>query len=777
LPALLLAWASLGHLALLAVSALFPRYVFFILSDSPFYGVLGLSIAGFAMRDGDVAEARARIFAAMSRVSRRRHLAGLAAGLVLLASAAVSAIWPAGVHAAIVHSDGTREEIGRRADFDLCQAELLALATHVGASVQMHGYFLPGWAVPWSREVPSEVTRWEVTGKGSVRLELNPYNLIAFDNGDATHDGVVKLADLSAHGGPIGLLFEPRGTWGNGLLEVALGDQSLGWRLFARPTSLGQFWLISVQRLLLAVLLVLAVPLLLALVWGAFERGALRLERVAGRLPLGREAALVGIGAAVFIATVAPRVQPSAIGDQAAFLNWADYLERGPLVQPPARWVSRWRAANPQIHHALAMHVPLATDLADPAGPRLVNGKPIGLSLLIRLAQGLGGEVSGYYVSLLMSTATAVAAYTAARVSGLGVILALAGSASLVHSVQFLHNAIVLDPDAAAAGWIAVTFVGSLLSHRSGAWSAVAGASLGMACLTRHNAAIGIVLVVPFLLIAPRRIVPFALGAAPFAGFLLLLHWKVYGHPLQFPYSDWATQTMAWSGPFLVELLQFLRAFVDDLSPVVWVPFVAYPFLGSRPRAERLAVVGFVVAWVGLLALFPKIDPWFLRYLLPIYPMIVFGALHSWNYIANLKPRITLGLVTVCTGLWIGTRSEQGKGPPPPDSIRVAAAWVDYYVPPDGALLTNYIFNNAIYYYTGRRQFPLTFALPRPPGVDLLSLRSAAMAASDTGEWCVLLATDEIEAFSRSYPELELEELRRASDWRLFRVGAMGSVP
>jgi len=772
--AALLLWLLLGDLALLGLAELFPRYVFAIGPGSGWFVAACLAAAYFVARRTDFRAAGAEVTALLNQ-PRRRRLAVGAAALTLFASVLIATSFPAGVDAELLHPDGTRSAVGRRADFDLDRHELVALATYPRTKLHMTGYLVPGWALPWPEQTFNVLTHWHVTAPGVFDLRFNPYVRIQFNAGDTPDAGVVRIADLGPRGDVIEMTFEPFGPLRDGALSVVLEHERLPWHLFSRPVSLPMFWVIVVQRLLLAALIIVGAPLLVAVSATALSSRMARRRWAAARLPLLYEAAAVCALALIYLCTLAPRVQTSATADQAAFVNWADYCERGQLAQTAPDWARRWAGTAVGAYVSLAAHAALPpAPGSDATALRMVDAKPIGLPLLLVLARALFGESSTYYVSAWMAALSVVALYAAARVSGIGRFLSLVGASSLALSGALVHNATVLDPDAAATAWASVLLFVVLLMPRYAACAVLAGVAFGMACLTRYNAALALLLVVPFLLREPRRIVPFILAGLPFLALLLAVNWQSYGGPFDFPYRAFAADLMSVAKPYSKELGGYLKAFVVDLSPALGLPFLALPFIRSVAAVERVALFLFVTVWFAFFGTIAKVDPYFLRHLLPVYPAIILGSLHVWRWLAaggGLRRPLVLGAVALLTVAWLPRGLVES--PEPPDTSRVAAAWVDFRVPPRGVVLTDQLMNNAIYYYTGHRHFPLTLMVPRIPAVDLAALRRAAHAAGNWDDWFLIVHRSEVAGFRSTYPELQLEELHAGPTWDFYRVAAI----
>jgi hypothetical protein len=775
---LALAWAAVGHLALLGLCAVFPRYFFNFGPVSPWPALLCLATIAVTAARGTWRDAR-DLALDLSGSARMRRAAAMCALPVLLASVAVWTKVPAGVTAELAHPDGTVEEVGKRADFDLDRREYMALATYPKTSVHMKGFFIPGWTPPWAPNPHNVLTRCRIVGAGAFDLALNRHNRIRVDNTTQLEKGVVRIADLAPQGDAIDLRFEPGGTQGDGRFRVAIEGEQFAWHLFLSPVSVGGFWLVGIQRVLLGLLVIIGAPL--AGVTGSRVLSRLLSQsRFAPRLPALREATAVVAVALAYVCWLSPRVETSACGDRGAFINWADYLERGQIVQPAPDWIARWAGPEVGAYVSLALHVALPNDTRalDSASHRirLVDAKPVGLPLIVLAVRSLFGEESGYSVSAWMAASGAAVLYAAARVSGLGVILSLIGAASLAFSEEYTHSALVLDPDAATTAWISLLVLGLLLVHRARGWAVLAGASFGMACLTRYNAALALLLIGPFLWRWPRRIAPFLVGGAPFLLTMLVVNRRTYGSFFQFPYTSYATDLMGLANPYWKELLGYVREFIADLSPVVWIPFLAFPFVKQCRRRENVALAIGALGWVAFFGRIAKVDAHFLRYLLPIYPAVILTGLQVWRWLSSRTARqaqAVLPGVVALTGAWLVPRA-LAEDPEPPDASRVAASWVDYRVPPEAGVLTDQLVNNALYYYLGHRRFPITLHMPRSPGTDLIALKRGARSAGDWEDWYVLLGQRELEGFRTAYPEVRLEEIRSAQGWQLFRVAAIG---
>src|SRR5262249_5240007 len=155
----------------------------------------------------------------------------------------------------------------------------------------------------------------------------------------------------------------------------------------------------------------------------------------------------------------------------------------------------------------------------------LVDAKPVGMPLIMWLFRKIGGEEAPYFVPAFTAAVGAGALYGAARFGGAGVLLSILGAATLALDGAYVHSARVLDPDSTTTAWIALMALALTLVPRGGAWATASGFCFGMACLTRYNAALAIVLAVPALVAEPRRIVRFVAGGAPCLATMLVFNY------------------------------------------------------------------------------------------------------------------------------------------------------------------------------------------------------------------------------------------------------------
>jgi hypothetical protein len=151
---------------------------------------------------------------------------------------------------------------------------------------------------------------------------------------------------------------------------------------------------------------------------------------------------------------------------------------------------------------------------------------------------------------------------------------------------------------------------------------------------------------------------------------------------------------------------------------------------------------------------------------------MILGSMLVWQGLATaagIRATAMSAGVPAATLAWIVPHG-LAEDPNPGDTSRVAAAWVDYRVPPDALVLSDQVLNNAVYYYSGHRRFPATFYVPRVRGADYVALKQGAYAAGNWEDWFVVLHRYEVDGFRSAYPELSLEEVHTGPEWVLYRV-------
>jgi hypothetical protein len=323
--------------------------------------------------------------------------------------------------------------------------------------------------------------------------------------------------------------------------------------------------------------------------------------------------------------------------DSYGYVSEAALLLGGTLVveQPLARSVP-WPNADWTL-------TPLGYRPGLPAGTQ-VPVYPVGLPLLMALAQGAAGPRAVFLVVPLLAAVCVVAtASMAARLGGrIGAVFA---ALLLAASPTMLFAALWPMSDVPAAAWWALSW--AFLVVGSGVGSAVAaGTSAALAVLTTPNL-VGLTLPAVAYLVScvwetgPRRRTAFvrlacyAALAATGCVLVAVLHTWLYGSPLQTGYGDprdfyavaLASQTLPG---FLTRPIA-----VEPMLTGLGLAGAALAVAGGRvkPRGIAWLALGSTVVVVASYTFYlPNAEWWYVRLLLPAYPLmaVLGGAAAAW---------------------------------------------------------------------------------------------------------------------------------------------------
>lgn len=334
-----------------------------------------------------------------------------------------------------------------------------------------------------------------------------------------------------------------------------------------------------------------------------------------------------------------PMVMPLTAAAVLGVTLW--YGTRAAGGSDPYGYISQsrlWRAGDLRVHQDFVASMPWPNvDWSfTPLGYRpsadhtLVPTYAPGLPLIMTLFTAVFGRCGPYIVSPVCGALLVVLAYgIGVRVSGraVGAIAALSVASS--PTVLFMTLWPISDVPAATF-WTASLL---LACRHSLAGATLSGAAAGIAIAIRPN--LVPVAVFPALIAlwpvirtarwtALQRLTAFGLACAPF---VLLVAWfynNLYGSPFQSGYGD--TGSIFSSANLRANLARYPRWLWDTQGPLVYL-FLLAPFLPPGPRPDsrwlRRILLGFAG---GVLACYLWYLPfeawWFLRFLLPAFPVL-----------------------------------------------------------------------------------------------------------------------------------------------------------
>ena len=303
---------------------------------------------------------------------------------------------------------------------------------------------------------------------------------------------------------------------------------------------------------------------------------------------------------------------------------------------PNADWTFAPLGYRPSDNHTLVptyapglpLLMALFTSVVGRCGPYLVN--PVCAAMLIILTYALGSLVSsravGAVAALLVASSPTVLFMTLWPLSD--VPAAAFWTASLLLAAR---SAMARPPSPAPREW------------KTAALVAGSGVAAGVAVAIRPNllpltvfpaaiAAWSIARAAP--LRATLRLATFGIACAPFVLFVAWFYNNLYGSPLQSGYGS-TESLFAWEN-FRPNLARYPRWLWDSQGPLVFL-FLLSPLLSDSPRrASRMLRRSFLAFVLGVFACYlwyrPFDDWWYLRFVLPAFPLIfVLAADVAWT--------------------------------------------------------------------------------------------------------------------------------------------------
>ena len=336
------------------------------------------------------------------------------------------------------------------------------------------------------------------------------------------------------------------------------------------------------------------------------------LKRIAGtrdRWP-ARIAALAS--AAMFVVATAWNTRAAGGSDSSCYVLQADAFAHGHLVL-------RHPLAGTVPHAVPAMFAPTGF-IASPRDP--FDAVPIcapGLALAMAAVRPFGKSAVFIVVPLCAALAIWITFAFARRASD--DVTGAAAACLLACSPIFLYQAVQPMSDVPATlFWLAAL---TSLARGGGAGQIGGGVWASLAVLTRPNLAPA---VVPFVWLLPdrRAWIRWIAGAAPAIAVLAALNAVRYGSPLATGYGS--AGELFSTGHLAANLSRYVRWFVETQTPIGALALAApWAVRGDRARV-RLAIVALVSAALvaaPYLAYTVFDDWWYLRFLLPILPIVL----------------------------------------------------------------------------------------------------------------------------------------------------------
>ena len=314
------------------------------------------------------------------------------------------------------------------------------------------------------------------------------------------------------------------------------------------------------------------------------------------------------------------------------------------------------RIAQPFVEQ---LPIPYADRAFAPLGYRpagrdhvIVPTYPPGLPLLMALGTLIAGPLAPYYVVPIFGALTIWLCYllgarAASPVVGAGAAIALAVSPVFLFQLMWPMSDIP-----AAAFWAAAIFFALGAKKYC---SVVAGVCCGMAIAVRPNLAPLAALPCAYLMWTRGGWRAFVLGALPGIVLIAVVNTYLYGSPLASGYSDLGV-LYAWrNAP--INLRRYSGWLLDTQTPLVLFAIVAF---ARRPRGVNGLLALFAAGVCAAYLLYSPFDAWwYLRFLLPAWPMLLILMVSgvAWG-LAKMPRPLQAVVLTGASVLFVGHQVE-----------------------------------------------------------------------------------------------------------------------
>jgi 4-amino-4-deoxy-L-arabinose transferase-like glycosyltransferase len=403
----------------------------------------------------------------------------------------------------------------------------------------------------------------------------------------------------------------------------------------------------------------------------------------------------------------------------AAGIVWNSQTAGGADAYGYVSQAALWRAGSLHVDHRFALDAPWPAPLwtFTPLGYRpATNGTDIvpsyspGLPMLMAAAQAVAGHCAAFWVVPILAGVLVLATY------GIGVrlghpIAGLAAAALVATSPTLLFMLMAPMSDVPVTAFWALAVLAVL--GRSTSSSVAAGLAASIAILIRPN--LVPLAAVPAIWIAWRdrrwrRVAAFIAGVVPAIVAVALINNSLYGSPVTSGYESlW--QLFKWD--HLWPNLRRYTAWLTTVEPVLAIAGLAgLAFLMRRAwpsetvrQAAALFVPFVIVAWAQYFPYTVFDDWWYLRFLLPAWPLLAIGAAAAGaaGVTSERVRRIAaIVLIAVCVAGVMHAKSRYvftvGQGESKYTEVASAVALI---VPPDGVVLSMQ-HSGSLRYYAGR---------------------------------------------------------------------------
>ena len=307
--------------------------------------------------------------------------------------------------------------------------------------------------------------------------------------------------------------------------------------------------------------------------------------------------------------------------DAYGYVSQADLWLTGTLTVPQP-----W-ASDPPWPEAPWTFAPLGYRPGADGGPDLVPIYSPGLPLMMAAAKAISGQPGLFMVVPISGAVLVLATWGIGRRLGLGGAGLVAAWFVLASPAVLYMLALPMSDVPVAACW-ALVFYFSL--GRSSADAAAAGVAAALAILIRPNLAWLLPVPALWMMQPIRRLAWFSAPVAAAIVAIGFLFDRLYGSPLQSGYGDLGDR-FGWANVG-TNLVQYSSWLFETQTPLAFAGLAAlvFPIAAVWPGVPDRRVVRLMGVFVaGLVAFYCFYLPfdawWFLRFLLPAWPLMMLG--------------------------------------------------------------------------------------------------------------------------------------------------------
>jgi hypothetical protein len=338
---------------------------------------------------------------------------------------------------------------------------------------------------------------------------------------------------------------------------------------------------------------------------------------------------------------------------------------------------------------------------------------PPGLPLLLAGVITIAGDCAVYWVPAIFGALTVVAAFLLARrVTGEPAAAAITAGLMATSPMLLFISMSPMSDAVAAALWTQALW--AVTYDRRGA-VALASAIAGVAVLVRPNLVplAGVITLAAAVRLRPlkidaARLVLSLAGTVPAAIVVGLVNNHLYGSPFLSGYGP--TSRLYSFAHLTTNLRQYSEWFLFSEGVVLWPPLLWLllhrrlpPLPLDRVLPAALVGLGVIVAYLFYL---PFDAWWFLRFLLPAYPVLfVACGWLTWQLAASLAPRMRTAMLVLVAITAIARvvpywTEIAGLGKLE-ERYAAVGRYVDTSLPPNAAIISM-LHSNSIRFYSGR---------------------------------------------------------------------------